>query len=249
MPRDMQPQPSVLQMYLDETYQESPSGHTIVIGGWAAHRARIKLGSENLRALRRGARTPIVGRIAEFLEAVDGFALVTKATLGISVSRSGERDGTVDVSDMARRDNIWSHALIFTVAELLVKCVLIQQHGFRTVDVSYDSKSLTDAHQRALATTLRRVVARTVNRHVSKCAKISGRVKIRRIAQVRKAPGSRTPSDDQLGTWVADRLCAHWQAIETARTRRIAFRDSSLPATRTVQQWEGIRFDSWSTST
>jgi len=49
------------------------------------------------------------------LESLDAWALITIATRSEELFKSGEIDSTSDVPQMARTDNVWSLAAIFTV--------------------------------------------------------------------------------------------------------------------------------------
>ena len=232
-------------LFLDESYHDVIAGRTIVIAAWAAEQRRLNDRVLRLHELLKPGKASILERLDSALESLDALALVAWATLDESLFRYGERDGTDDIKDMGRPDNIWSVSIGFAVASLIVQLTLMRQHiDIDTVDVYFDPKSLKRDHATALEKVLRDNVVSEARRYgAQRGVNLLKNLKIRRIQPVKKPKNDEAPDKFQMGTWVSDRLCSKSDEIrETGGTSRIKTHDMSDVVKRTVQPFDGKSF-------
>lgn len=226
--------------FLDECYPRLAVGKRIVMTAWAIEQDNWSDSTANSFAL---FNPPILKQISSMLESLNGAACVSAATLDESLFRVGEIDGTDDIPSMARPDLIWSisatFALIPVIGELL-------RHNCEvgTIDIHFDPKSLTSPHSEAWKRLLRQSVVEygrraALERGLHQLRKL----KIRRVEPVAKAAHRLMRNKFQAGTWVADRLCSHYERLATERgCSRILTCDISEEVRRTVQQFDGKSF-------
>lgn len=230
-------------MFLDETYRDTSEGRVIVIAAWAARQARVNDRLDVLTDLQKRGTTPFFLRLDSALTTLDGLALVSKANLRRSLFKPGEIDRTIDVRGMARSDNIWSVAIIFTVGYLL-RLLILNSHAIQTVDVFFDQKNLTEDHMDALKRTLSKTLVREGRRFSAQLGwNYLSNLHIRRISPVSKPQKDAVQNKFQIGTWISHKLCAKSDELfDTKGRTRIKIEDASEVITRTVQQFEGKRF-------
>lgn len=188
-------------------------------------------------------RRPLLDTINSMLETLNGWAVIARGTFERSTYRIGERDSTDDIAEMARPDNVWSQCVIFTTG-MLIKELIRQGIDVDILDVYHDPKALRGDHADALAQTLRGTVVTLARQFTSeRNLPVMKSLNIRRVQAVGK-PVNSLPTRCQLGTWVADRLCALAFKNRSRGYSRIIHRDMSEIVRRTVQQFEGKPFHS-----
>jgi hypothetical protein len=225
--------------FVDESYRDDLAQRTIMVGCWAVEQGRLNQREE---LLRQAFRPPVEDGICSVLKGLDALALVASATLDKSLWRTGEIDGTDDIPAMARADNIWSHCVTFTAARLILQH-LQSGRPLDNVDIYFDPKSLKRKHEEAWGKALRGLVAREAKRFAAQLG--SSRLKklrIRRIEPVTKPTEGQAHNKFQIGTWIADKLCAHASQMSEVAAGRINTCDMSDTIRRTVQQWDGRSF-------
>src|SRR5439155_17314013 len=173
---------------------------------WAAEQGRFNHGGDLLNGV---FTPPLEKHICSALKGLDALAVVASATLEKSLYRTGEIDGTDDIPAMARADNIWSHCVTFAVATLILE-LLNGGRPVDTVDVYFDPKSLKRDHEEAWGKTLRGMLVSEAKRFAAQLGRNSLKnLRIRSIEPVRKPREGQAPNKFQIGTWIADKLCAH----------------------------------------
>jgi len=160
-----------------------------------------------------------------------------------SFFRAGEIDRTDDITAMARSDNVWSMSAIFAIAHL-VRELLRDKRDVGTIDIHLDPKNLKSAHSDAVKKTLRELLVGEARRFASQLNfRNLDDLRIRRVEFVTKTSVGEARDKFQMGTWVADRLCAYSDQITSlARFPRIRVIDMTDTIKRTVQQFDGKSF-------
>lgn len=177
------------------------------------------------------------------MESLDGTALAAVATLDASLFRSGEIDSTDDVPSMARSDLIWSISATFVLGTLILQ-LLAHSREVGTIDFHFDPKNLKFPHSEAWHKTLRQLVVNEAKRFASErgLGQVK-KLKIRRVVAVTKRNHLGETADKfSMGTWVADKLCSHYDEIEKLKCPRISSHDMSDSVRRTTQQFDGKSF-------
>lgn len=227
--------------FLDESYPPpAPGQKKIVMAAWAVE--QHTWGPNTARRFDL-FKPPILERICSMLESLDGSAVAATATLDESLFRAGEIDGTNDIPSMARPDLIWSMSATFVLGILVLE-LLKQNREVGTIDIHFDPKSLKSAHSEAWQKTLRQLVVNEAKRFASQRGfKQLRKLKIRRVEPVTKPDVGQIPDKFQMGTWVADKLCLHFDEIEALEgSSRISSHDMSESVRRTTQQFDGKAF-------
>lgn len=225
-------------LFLDESYSTNPSSNTVTVAAWIVEQSVFDDFTSRSREL---YRTPVLNSINSMLESLGGWALVSRSSLDKGIYRVGERDSTDDVVEMARPDNVWSQCVIFTTG-MLIRELIRRNIDVSVLDVYHDPKALKRDHAGALAQTLRGVFVSlakqfTADRNIPWMKNLS----IGRIEPIEK-PTNDPPTRYQVGTWVADRLCALACKKRSVEYSRIIRRDMSDLVRRTVQQFDGKPF-------
>ena len=225
-------------LFFDESYP-SQEKRTVVMAAWAVEQARLTRASGSFAEL---FRPPVLKRIESLFESLDAWAVISTATLEPDVLRFREIDGTSDVPEMSRTDNVWSQCAIFTVGAVL-SCLFGVGQEVGTVDVHFDPKDLKPAHLNATETTLRQLLPKIARECASeRHSTLFKKFKIRRFVPVPKTKHSDCGDKFQVGTWIADKLCRSPNNDSQARRSRIMRLDTSGVVLRTIQQWDGIDF-------
>lgn len=230
-------------LFLDESYPRVESGKDFVFAAWAVEQEDFLLSLPRLQEsyVRKEYRS--INSVDAMLQSVDAWAVVSRSSLDSPIYRTGEVDGTDDVSGMARCDNIWSVCATFTVAKLIT-ALMRRDIVLGIVDIYHDPKDLTDTHRQALHKTLRMMIvqkAKQLDSHLRK--QLQQGFQIGRIDSVAKARSGQRPDEFQFGTWIADALCSRFRdACQTEHLSRIVCCDTSDVVRRTVQQFDGKSF-------
>jgi len=226
--------------FLDESYPPVREQKKIVTAAWAVEQHKWNENSVKQADL---FKSPIVERIGLMLESLGGRAVVATAALDESFFRAGEIDRTDDITAMARSDNVWSMSAIFAIAHL-VRELLRDKRDVGTIDIHLDPKNLKSAHSDAVKKTLRELLVGEARRFASQLNfRNLDDLRIRRVEFVTKTSVGEARDKFQMGTWVADRLCAYSDQITSlARFPRIRVIDMTDTIKRTVQQFDGKSF-------
>jgi hypothetical protein len=226
-------------LFFDESYPRKSHGK-IILAGWAVEQDRLNRRRVGLKEL---SKTPVLNSINEMLEDLGALAVVATAALDSALFRSGAEDGTDDVARMSRTDNIWT-----TCSTLLVNTLLAEFFSrgkdLATIDIYHDPKSLTSDHEEARRKALRGLVVRHAKEaSVARGNMLFKKLNIRRIESVAKPLGYLNADKFQVGIWVSDKLCSSADAVQGRRFSRIRGYDMSEEVRRTIQQFDGKKFE------
>jgi hypothetical protein len=225
-------------LFFDESYTRKNPGK-VVFAGWAVEQDRL---NRKLMRLQDLSETPVLNSIDGMLEDLDAWAIVTSASLDPALFRSGESDGTDDIPRMSRTDNVWSTCSTSLVVAL-VSGFYKRGEDLATVDVYHDPKSLTPAHDEARRKALRGLVVQHAKGFsTARNKKLFKKLTIRRIESVAKPSDFLSANKFQLGVWVSHKLCSS-DAVEGSQFSRIRSYDMSEEVRRTIQQFDGKRFE------
>jgi hypothetical protein len=226
-------------LFFDESYPRNSPGK-VVFAGWAVEQDRLNRRPMRLQEL---SRTPVLGSIDRMLEDLQAWAVVTRANLDPRLFRSTDIDGTDDVARMSRTDNVWATCSTFLVSTL-ISGFYARSEDLATVDVYHDPKSLKPAHDDARRQVLRGLVVQNA-KEFSTAGKsnLFKKLNIRRIESVAKPSDSLSADKFQIGVWISDKLCSSADAADVGQFSRIRSYDMSEEVRRTIQQFDGKRFE------
>jgi hypothetical protein len=103
-------------VFVDEAYSRMETRTKIAVASWAVEQAVWGRQAGRFAAL---YRAPVLESLGSMFDRLDSRASISAADLENTVFRSGEIDGTDDISRMARPDNIWSQCALFGVSGLI----------------------------------------------------------------------------------------------------------------------------------
>ena len=232
-------------VFLDEAYSRANQRKNIAMAAWAVDQTIF---NRYVTASTTLYKTPVLKYINSMFESLDAWAVTSRASLDEQLFRPGETDGTDDVPEMARTDNIWSQCVIFVVGALFRE-LLLAGVEVSTVDIYIDTRSLKVKHVQAFVGTLRGVLVREAKRFASQLAQLNGKgegllraLNIRHVEFVAKAQCGQPLDKFQVGTWLADKLCSSHDTIKGRSFSKIKVYDMSNVVSRTVRQFDGISF-------
>jgi hypothetical protein len=226
-------------LFFDESYPGNSPGK-VVFAGWAVGQDRLNRTPRRLQEL---SRTPVLSSIDRMLEDLQAWAVVTRANLDPALFRLGDTDGTDDVARMSRTDNVWATCSTFLVSTL-ISGFYARREDLATVDVYHDPKSLKSAHDEARRQILRGLVVQNAKEFsAAGNSKLFKKLNIRRIESVAKPLDSLSADKFQIGVWVSDRLCSSADAAGAGQFSRIRSYDMSEEVRRTIQQFDGKKFE------
>jgi len=236
--RFQKPADFVLYAFVDERYRYTSSERFLATACIAAHQSRFTPLVERRRANLPNVRDPsFLEAIDRVLYALDGFAVVGAARIDPKVLRLKDTDSTSDIREMARTDNAWSTAVVFTIGRTLAWLAQCSA-GFSTVDVYFDPKNLKADHWLSVAKALRKSVPQV---HQEFCDlfhfRDSRKASIRRVEQVPKQARGARATKFQVGVALADALCRH-AGRPFRRYRRIEHFDFSELVTEHLLRWD-----------
>jgi hypothetical protein len=227
-------------VFLDESYPRTKTGMKIVMAAWAVEQDAWRRQVQRRR--RELYRTPILDTINTVFESLGARGIVATASLNRKLVRSGESDGTDDITQMSRTDNVWSVSSIFALGALIREFVAGNQK-IRTVDIHSDPKSLKPDHARVIIKTFRELLVPAAKQYAIGWGSMGLQgLNIRKVDFVNKPRAGVTPNKLQLGTWIAHVLCSHSEEIAQDRPTLITCHDMSDEVGRTIQQFDGIPF-------
>jgi hypothetical protein len=194
---------------------------------------RYSRGVRQIQMLRDGG-SDFSQKMKEVIEELGGFCVTSTFRFPARLMTPGVVDGTREIPRMARVDTAWGIGMILTVATALRR-VLEEGWHFRTVDLYYDSKSLTVQHRDAIHETLRGRMTEYANQYSRMQRRNQGKtLAIRRFSETAK-PGADPPSQFQLGVWLADRVVRRAEQVSGGV---IELHDLSTLGEETLVQWE-----------
>ena len=163
-------------------------------------------GLSSVKNLRQGGKS-LLPQIEQALKNNEGIALISHAVVQARFLLPGAKIKIVGIGEVARNDLVWSICMIFTIAKLGLR-LLERSWVFRTIDIFYDSKSLTPQHRDSIEQYLRNNLTQRLKRSVVMSNKnLGGKINVRRIKAGEESPGQDiSPDKFQLGVWLADRM-------------------------------------------
>jgi hypothetical protein len=229
--------------FLDESYPPATPGQKkIVMAAWAVEQ-RMWNWNEKTASGFGLFKTPVLKPICSMLASLNGAAFAGIASLDELLYRAGEIDSTNEIPAMKRPDLIWSTSAVFVLGTLIFN-LLQHSREIGTVDIYFDSKNLKLAHSEAWKKTLRELVVKMAKRFALE--RDLGQLKklnIRRIEPVKKANHLADVSNKfQMGAWVADKLCSHFDELNALKCHQVSVLDMSESVRRTTQQFDGKSF-------
>jgi hypothetical protein len=229
--------------FLDESYPPATPGQKkIVMAAWAVEQ-RMWNWNEKTASGFGLFKTPVLKPICSMLASLNGAAFAGIASLDELLYRAGEIDSTNEIPAMKRPDLIWSTSAVFVLGTLIFN-LLQHSREVGTVDIYFDSKNLKLAHSEAWKKTLRELVVKMAKRFALE--RDLGQLKklnIRRIEPVKKANHLADVSNKfQMGAWVADKLCSHFDELNALKCHQVSVLDMSESVRRTTQQFDGKSF-------
>lgn len=194
----------MIYVFCDEDKKHSGSGDLFRYAAVAFNQGCYnRLGEGRIRELLTGG-TSFNQRMIEILKNNNGIALLTEAQIPKDFLSAGEVICTPDIPKMALLDYLWSISMVFTIG-CLFPILTKKRWSYKTVDVYYDPKSMTDIHRNKILEYLQQRLKRQVKDFRRKMNQES-KFNIRRVKEIPK-PKSRTQFDKfQIGVWLADRL-------------------------------------------
>jgi hypothetical protein len=226
-------------LFFDESYTRKDP-RRVAFAGWAVEQDRL---NRKLMHLQELSKTPVLNAIDGMLEELEAWAVVSRASLDPALFRSGDIDGTDDVARMSRTDNVWATCSTFLV-NTLISGFYKRGEDLATVDVYHDPKSLTLAHDEAR----RRALRGSVVRHAKEFSaslnnKLFKKLSVRRIESVAKPSAFLSANKFQIGVWVSHKLVSSADAAAAGQFSRIRSYDMSEEVRRTIQQFDGKKFE------
>jgi hypothetical protein len=140
-------------------------------------------------------------------------ALISHAVVQARFLLPGAKIKIVGIGEVARNDLVWSICMIFTIAKLDLR-LLARSWAFKTIDIFYDSKSLTPQHRDSIEQYLRNNLTQRLNQSAAMHDKnFGGKIKVRRVKAVGKPRPGSPPDKFQLGVWLADRIVRRYEEV------------------------------------
>lgn len=208
-------------MFVDERVEQRETFYRIIVSCLVVAKERWRgvyhQTARQVGAVRKARR---LSAIAELLERTPGFALLAHADLPLDLVPAGEVDGTDDIPQMKRRDNVWSQAVLATATAVLA-CLRSGGITAAEIDLYYDPKSLKVAHRDAFETTLRQTLPNIAREDPKTGAIMASQTFVfGQVRQVQKRTGHTGADELQCGTAVAHHICS--QAEDLIGSRKVA---------------------------
>lgn len=227
-------------IFCDEKYLDLNGFRRIIAAYFAVPQDSWNRMSLDRRVLRVPQNTTRIACIEKLLHDTNGFASLTYADLESSFLLRGERDGTNDVPDMARYDNVWSAVIAYGLAATL-GYLGRNRLEVKTVDLYCDTRSLKRSHKSALE----KVITQTLPEIIRKGRRQNlvhpqFRGRVRRLEFVSKAPMGRNPDKFQAGVLVVHYLLQNANSfIHSGGTQRICLRDNTQEVRGYIKKFLG----------
>jgi len=184
--------------------------------------------------------------IDELLNALPGAAVLGYANLPNALFSPGEIDGTADILEMSRTDNIWSQAVAFTVVTGLAWL----HHSDLLpglADLYYDRKDLTVSHRARFESlfwqNLPKIAREAVAKDPSRFRTDASQFRFGIIQGVQKPAPGLQPDPFQRGTNLAHHFCTQAEAlIKRGSTGRILVKDRTEDICATITKFTGTPY-------
>jgi hypothetical protein len=209
----------MIYIFCDEAISSDSSYWVYLYSAVAFSQRKYKnSGFSRIKRLTKGGPS-LLKPINETLKATEGLALLSHAQVPESLLPQGAVWKTNDISGMSPKDFVWSVSMILTVA-YLIRMLLERKWKFKTVDVFYDPKSLSQEHKIAVEKVLQDRLKQHLKRFLQS-TNHHGRVKVRRVKAVEKPKPGSTHDKFQLGTWLADRIVRRYNKVVNMERRNL----------------------------
>lgn len=232
------PSAGLFCVFCDEKYLNLDGKHQVLIscvampqGPWNS----LPPANQSLEEPRRISR---LDRIERLLEQTDGAASAAIAELAPEMIPKGERDGTADLPDMSRADNVWGTSMAFCLAALFPWLHILGLQ-VQTADVYYDNRDLKYEHvlkMEQLVTELLPRVIRTISKAIETTPE--ARPTIRRFQKITKVAEGREPDRLQAGITVAHYLLQNWMQLKKQPRPRIDMRDNTNQVVNYIRKFQ-----------
>ena len=201
----------MIYIFCDEDKKEDGSDWLYLYSAVAFSQKQYNnIGIQNIDDIRQGGSS-LLNPIKEIIKSTNGFSLLSHARIPKKLLPGDLYFQTGDVSKMSTNNLAWSLSMIFTVAHL-IRMLLDQNWMFKTVDLFYDPKSLSNDHEAAMV----KCHQENLKQHIKNFLKrnnIGKNINIRRVNAVKKPKKGCRPDKFQLGTWLADRIVRRYNKI------------------------------------
>lgn len=227
-------------IFCDEKYLDLDGAKRIITGYFAVPQDSWNHMSADRRALKVPYKIPRIARIEKILHDTFGVAVITYADLKSDLLPKGEHDGTNDVPDMSRYDNVWGAVVAYGLAATL-KCLECYRLQVQNVDLYYDIRSLKQKQQLALERTVTQTLPAIINEGRRKgLIPRDFRAKIRRFQPISKSPRGRDLNKFQAGVLVAHYLLRNANnLIHSGAGQRIHVRNNTEVVKDYIQMFFG----------
>jgi hypothetical protein len=174
--------------------------------------------------------------IDELLSAISGYAVLVYADLP-KVVCGHDTDGTRDIPEMSRRDNIWSQLTLDAVATGLA---WLQSGGrlLGAVDLYYDPKDLKSAHRDAWENYFRQNLVKFANEDLSRYPGSVAQFGFGAIQSVEKPSHRSQISEYQRGVNLVHHFCSQARIlISRGPTERVCVKDRTDNTLATLMEF------------
>jgi hypothetical protein len=173
-------------------------------------------GVNSVRNLRQGGKS-LLPQIEQALRNNEGMALISHTVVPADLLPKGAKIKFDDTVKVARKDVVWSQCMIATIAKLDLRLIK-RSWAFKTIDIFYDSKSLTPQYRDLIEQYLRNNLTQRLKRFVARSNKNLGKkINIRIIKAVAKPQSGSPPDKFQLGVWLADRIVRRYEEVASKK--------------------------------
>jgi hypothetical protein len=217
-------------LFVDEKIEELSNHRRFIVCCAAFYQSRWGSAWAEIRKIGQLRKKRRLEKIIRLLEETAGLALLGYADIPLSMIPSGEIDGTDDVPQMTRSDNIWSQCVLFAVAGMLARLCRYRWH-FSKAQLFYDPKSLKREHRDAFNGFLRKEVPLIARMHTGR------EIQFQRIEEV---PKQKSSVGDALrsGIAVSHHLCFQSDLlIRQGTSKRIRVSDMTKQIIQTTSQF------------
>jgi hypothetical protein len=194
----------MLYIFCDEDIQPVGTDWHYNFSAVAFYQSRFNnSGLSCIRNVRHGGKS-LLPQIEQALSHNGSIALISHTVIPAELLPKGAKIKIDDTVKAALKDVVWSWCMISTIAKLVL---LDQSWTFRTIDIFYDFKSLTEHYRDSIKQYIRNNVRQRLNQSVTMFNQnLGGKINVRRIEAVKKPQPGYPPDKFQLGVWLADRI-------------------------------------------
>jgi hypothetical protein len=196
----------MIYLFLDETHRDLHKDLRFVASCVEFPQHRFNSSLDEARGLDSPGRRPRLLRIKDFIEKTKGRVLLAYADIDKSLIPPRKKDDEA-LPGVTRYNTLWGAVMTYAVAEMVAGLV---RSGvpFTTVDIFYDTKSLTEEHREAIGYVIRGQVRELASNYIRHhIGVLRQKLRFRKIKSVAKPTLASSKTKYQIGTWLADRLC------------------------------------------